>query len=154
MVALIRELFQYQAHADTAILMAVRSHEWASRDRSIVTLFHHILVAHRFWIHLCEGAPFHVEAESVVPGSLEEIATLFERTQAQEFAWMDRLSDDDLERTLESPYLPGRKVTIRQGLTQVCLHSQWHRGQLAARLRALGGEPPAIDYILWTKDRD
>jgi uncharacterized damage-inducible protein DinB len=32
---------------------------------------------------------------------------------------------------------------------QVTSHSTHHRGQVNARLRALGGEPPLVDYIAW-----
>jgi len=34
-------------------------------------------------------------------------------------------------------------------MLQVPLHSQYHRGQINARLRAVGGEPPRVDYIVW-----
>ena len=36
-----------------------------------------------------------------------------------------------------------------EALTQCAMHSQWHRGQNAMRLRELGGEPPAVDLIVW-----
>ncbi len=29
------------------------------------------------------------------------------------------------------------------------MHSTHHRGQVAARLRELGGEPPLVDFIAW-----
>jgi len=32
---------------------------------------------------------------------------------------------------------------------QAVMHSQWHRGQNATRLRELGGEPPTLDLIVW-----
>ena len=153
MVALVRELFQYQAHADASMLMAIQRHEVALRDRDVLSLLHHILIAHRFWIHLCQGLPFSIEAANDARGGIDEIARLFQETQALELAWLEHLEEIDLERNVESSYLPEREISIRQALTQVCLHSQGHRAQLAVRLRALGGEPPPIDYILWIKDR-
>jgi uncharacterized damage-inducible protein DinB len=36
---------------------------------------------------------------------------------------------------------------------QVVMHSQSHRGQCASRLRAAGGQPPTLDFIVWLKDR-
>jgi uncharacterized damage-inducible protein DinB len=33
------------------------------------------------------------------------------------------------------------------------MHSHGHRAQCATRLRLLGGTPPAMDFILWLKDR-
>ena len=135
------------------MLMAIQRHEAASNDDELRKLLHHILVAHRFWIHLCQGLPFSVEAENIVPATLEEIIERFRATQMQELVWLDQLKASDLARVLESPYFPGRQVTVGEALTQVCLHSQGHRAQCATRLRTLGGEPPATDYILWLKDR-
>jgi hypothetical protein len=62
-------------------------------------------------------------------------------------------SHSDLERLLESAYLPAGPVTVCDALTQVCLHSHGHRAQCATRFRTLGGEPPSTDYVLWVKER-
>lgn len=40
-------------------------------------------------------------------------------------------------------------VTTTQALIQVAMHSQYHRGQNATRLRDVGGTPPTIDFVLW-----
>ena len=153
MVAILRELFRHQAHADASMLAAIKRHQVALVDQELRRLIHHILVAHRFWIHLSQGLPFNVEVENVVPRTLDELVARFQATQAQELAWLDRLQAFDLVRVLESPYLPIGPVTVGQALTQVCLHSHGHRAQCATRLRMLGGEPPPADYILWVKDR-
>ena len=34
-------------------------------------------------------------------------------------------------------------------MLQIPLHSLYHRGQVNARLREVGGEPPTVDYIAW-----
>ena len=44
---------------------------------------------------------------------------------------------------------PPLSITIAEALTQAAMHSQYHRGQNATRLRELGGEPPPTDYIFW-----
>jgi len=41
------------------------------------------------------------------------------------------------------------KISIGEALTQAAMHSHYHRGQNATRLRELGGEPPMTDYIVW-----
>ena len=53
------------------------------------------------------------------------------------------------EEHARMPYFSGRRVPLRDGLVQVAMHNQAHRAQAAARLRALGGEPPLLDFILW-----
>ena len=43
--------------------------------------------------------------------------------------------------------------TVAEGLTQIFMHSQNHRGQCLTRLRENGAKPPTLDYILWARDR-
>ena len=40
-------------------------------------------------------------------------------------------------------------ITVAQALTQAAMHSHYHRGQNASRLRELGGVPPTTDLIVW-----
>jgi uncharacterized damage-inducible protein DinB len=40
-------------------------------------------------------------------------------------------------------------ITIAETMQQVPLHSLYHCGQINARLREVGGEPPTVDYIVW-----
>ena len=44
-------------------------------------------------------------------------------------------------------------VTLGDTAWQVFSHSTYHRGQMATRIRELGGEPPAVDYIYWAWTR-
>ncbi len=37
-------------------------------------------------------------------------------------------------------------------LTQLFGHSWYHRGQIAARVRELGGEPAATDFVFFTRE--
>lgn len=153
MVTAFRDLFRHQAWADAAMLDAVGRHDAAAGDEQLLDLLHHVLLAHRFWLHLCQGLPFDPAREAARPDSLEAIAALFRATQAQEDEWLSAIDDASLERLLETPHLPGRRIAIREALSQVVLHSQGHRSQCAARLRSLGGEPPATDFIIWANAR-
>ena len=40
-------------------------------------------------------------------------------------------------------------TSVGDTVLQVALHSMYHRGQINARLREAGGEPPLVDYIAW-----
>ncbi|HME10623.1 MAG TPA: DinB family protein [Bryobacteraceae bacterium] len=150
---MLRDLFQHQAYADAAIINAIGRHETAAADRELRTLLHHILVAHRFWIRLCQGLPFSADEEGDLPDSLEPIAARYRDTHAEEREWLAQLSETDLAQALESAYFPSRRIAVGEALMQVCLHSHAHRSQCATRLRTLGGEPPPLDFILWLKDR-
>lgn len=40
---------------------------------------------------------------------------------------------------------------VRDIVVHVAMHAQYHRGQVAAAVRAAGGEPAATDYIVWKR---
>jgi uncharacterized damage-inducible protein DinB len=153
MLAMLVDLFAHQAHADASLLNAIRRHEVAAQDRELRSMVHHILVAHRFWVYLGQGLPFVADEEAKVLDTIELEAARFQETRIAEKLWLDGLQESDLERVVESPFLPGQSIAVREGLMQACLHSQGHRAQCASRLRMLGGDPPRMEYIIWVKDR-
>jgi uncharacterized damage-inducible protein DinB len=153
MLATLRDLFCHQAFTDAALLNAIRRHETAARDPELRRLLHHTLVAHRYWVQLGQGLPFSLDEETKLPDSLDLIVARYQATQVEEHVWLDALRESDLARAVESPFFPGRLIAIGDALMQVCMHSHGHRSQCATRLRALGGEPPSLDFILWLKDR-
>jgi uncharacterized damage-inducible protein DinB len=63
------------------------------------------------------------------------------------------MPDAHLERRLSFTTLQGEEVRQMLGdtLVQLPLHSQYHRGQNALRLRALGAKVPGTDDSLWTR---
>jgi uncharacterized damage-inducible protein DinB len=134
---MLHDLLSHKAFANAALLKAIQDHEGAAHDEELHKLLHHITVANRYWLSLI--------LEREIPESSDAIET-------NELAWIANATDSDLARTVETPFLPGRSFSIPQALMQVCLHSHGHRVQCAARLRQLGGTPPATDFILWLKD--
>jgi uncharacterized damage-inducible protein DinB len=153
MLAMLRDLIRHKAFANTKLLIAIRRHQAAAQDDELRSLLHHVLVANRFWLALSLELPFDPEKETPVPESLEAIAALYRTTHSLELNWICRAQQADLARSLETPFLPGRRFSVAQALMQVCLHSQGHRAQCGSRLRLLGGTPPSTDFILWLKDR-
>ena len=58
-----------------------------------------------------------------------------------------------MDEMIEVPWFkPPARLSVRQALTQAAMHSLYHRGQNATRLRELGGVPPTTDFIVWLKD--
>ena len=153
MLAMLRDLVQHKWWANASLLKALREHDQASQDRELRELLHHIILANRFWFSLSLGRAFNVEEESKVPESLGGVAALYWETHVEEHEWIFRLPESDLSRVLETPFIPGHSFSIAEAQLQVCLHSQGHRAQCAARLRLLGGVPRGTDYIFWLKDR-
>jgi uncharacterized damage-inducible protein DinB len=148
-----QDLLAHKGYADAAVLTAIRQHGAAASDGDLRVLLHHMLVANRFWLLSITAQAFVAEAETQVPGSLDELVERFRATHEREMGWVTAASEETLARTLESPLIPGGRCLVSDALLQVCLHSQGHRAQCAKLLRALGGTPPMTDFILWVIDR-
>ena len=148
-----QELIAHKGFADAALLNAVRQHPAAASDAQLRALLHHVLVSNRFWLLTIVGEPFVVEPEMQIPETFEALSLRFRETHERETAWLAGAADSELSRTLEHAFIPGGRCTIADGQLQVCLHSQGHRGQCAKMLRALGGSPPATDFIAWRVER-
>jgi uncharacterized damage-inducible protein DinB len=153
MLPLIGELFGHQAWADATMLAVVRAHPAANDDEKLRQTLHHILVVQRAFVSIFLKRPFDMAAELQPPESLDALAARFRDTHTEELAFVKSLDEPSLGRVIETPWLPGARLTLAQTLMQVLMHSQSHRGQCASRLRALGGEPPTLDFIVWLKDR-
>jgi uncharacterized damage-inducible protein DinB len=153
MLAMAQDLVRHKWYANARLLTAVQSHPAAAEDQQLRDLLHHILLANRFWLMQFLEKPFVHEEESRAPETITQIVALFRETQSEELAWLSRLSEPDLDRTLDTPFHSGQIFSVAQALMQVCMHSQGHRAQCAARLRLLGGVPPPLDFILWLKTR-
>ena len=51
-----------------------------------------------------------------------------------------------IERQMKQTLAP---ITLGETILQVISHSTHHRAQVNTRLRAVGAEPPMVDYIAW-----
>lgn len=145
----LRALVAHKGFADAALLRAIHDHDAAAGDATLRGLLHHVLVANRFWMLTIVGEPFVADVELQAPESFDALGVAFRDLHARETAWLATASAGDFGRTLESPVIPGGRCTVSDALLQVCLHGQGHRAQCATRLRALGGTPPATDFIVW-----
>jgi uncharacterized damage-inducible protein DinB len=74
------------------------------------------------------------------------------------FSHLENQTEDGVSKTMTLPWAEiverelGRQpesISISETMLQIPMHSQYHRGQINARLRAVGGEPPRVDYIVW-----
>jgi uncharacterized damage-inducible protein DinB len=65
--------------------------------------------------------------------------------------YLETVTDAHLLARVDIPWFnnPPLTITVAEALAQMAMHSQWHRGQNATRLRELGYEPPTTDLIVW-----
>lgn len=153
MIDLLRSLFRHQVWADQALLDAVQAHPESLGDQNLYKVLHHIVMVQRVFLCFFHERPFDRAKESQLPESFAQLVQLFRDTHIEELAFVDGLTESELERRFHLAFLAFHP-TIAEGLTQVVMHSQNHRGQCLTRIRENGGKPPTLDYIKWVKDQD
>ena len=84
---------------------------------------------------------------------LADLPLLVADTEAAWVAYLSRLDERELTRTLEWQAGDGRhyRWDVEGILTQVFGHAWYHRGQIAQLVALLGGKAVDTDYIFWCK---
>jgi uncharacterized damage-inducible protein DinB len=152
-ITMLEDLLGHKAHSDSALLTAIELNEAASQDSELLKLAHHILIANRFWLSLALAEPFSFQDEIRQPETIEEIVKRFRETESKEREWISQADQAALEKEVETPFLPGKKFSVAQGMMQVCMHSHWHRAQCWMRLKELGVKAPGSEFVTWLKER-
>jgi uncharacterized damage-inducible protein DinB len=154
----LRELMNHMEWADASVWRALLAHPPAGQDKRIRDLLLHIHGVQRAFLTIwtSQGPPTfpRLEADAGLPG-LHLWASAYYLELAAALGSFDAAA---LMRPIEMPGLGpyeekmGRrfdKPTLAETIHQVASHSTYHRGQVNARLREVGGEPPLVDYIAW-----
>lgn len=147
---LLWDMYGHQAWADAEHWRALEAHRPALEDSAIRERLHHIHLVQHAFLHI-------VRREEPSMTSLQD----FSRTDDhKEYAlryhkeirpFLDGATPELLAEVHQIPWFkdPPIRITTRQALAQAAMHSHYHRGQNATRLRELGGETPLTDYIVW-----
>ena len=153
MPSYLAELYAHQEWADAEHWRAFEAHPPALEDKAIRERLLHIhLVQHAFlWIvgprtvpfasRKIEEFPTMADLKAYAREGLGQLGDLLKRTDAGQL-------EDQIEVIW---FRPPAKITVAQALTQAAMHSHYHRGQNATRLRELGGVPPTTDFIVWLR---
>lgn len=149
----LEEMYRHQEWADAEHWRAFEAHPAALDDKAIRDRLLHIhQVQYAFlWITGPRTSGFEFK-------KLEDFAGMAALKQyAQQYhvaagTLLRGLDHDRLEEIVEAPWFtPVVKLSRRHALTQAAMHSHYHRGQNATRLRELGGAPPLTDFIIWLR---
>lgn len=152
----LNELYRHMEWADASVWRAMLISPEARGDQKLCELFYHLHLVQRAllraWRREPRDTPYPTfdEANSLM---------LWGRSYYPELnAHFAALTDKEISQPMKLPWAElverelGRKpevISVSETMLQVPLHSQYHRGQINARLRAVGGEPPRVDYIVW-----
>lgn len=144
-IAHFKRLFAYDDWANREVLNALKSAD-VPPARSI-KLLAHIFGAERIWFDRMQSAP---QSVPVWP----EFTLQQCEAQARELPklwkqFLASMSEADFARTFDYKNSKGERWTSRPDdvLMHVIMHSAYHRGQIAADMRAAGITPAYTDYI-------
>jgi uncharacterized damage-inducible protein DinB len=148
---LLRDLYGHQEWADALHWAAFESHAGALQDERLRERLHHIHLVQRAFLAIARksGPPAKPRPEDFA--STDELKTEARRTHEDARRFLEEASDAALAEPANLPWFkdPPLEISLAQALHQCAMHSQYHRGQNATRLKELGGEPPLCDLIIW-----
>lgn len=148
MIGPIKDLLSHQAWADARYFWAWEA-SGAFDDEDLRTRTNHLVATQEAFLQVLKGDAV-VLPEQALPG----LPVLKARCEASHlvFQALGRgLDEAALGRIVRVPWFPEPPclISVSDALLQVCLHTQHHRGQCMARIRAVGAAPMNVDYIIW-----
>jgi uncharacterized damage-inducible protein DinB len=154
--SLITDMFRHMAWADALVLSTITGRTEAERDGHILDKLRHLHMVQSVFLDVWRGEPFDPRVADGL--DLRALAALAHDVHSGSMRFLDSLTPEALGRVVNLPWSKtateklGFEVadhSLAETLVQVPEHSAYHRGQLAARLRELGVDPPMTDYIAW-----
>lgn len=143
-------MYEHLYWANQRILETLQSIE--DENQEVSRLFSHILLAEKVWITRLRGLdssrlPIWLEVD------IEICAELIMQNEDSLTKFLTNLANTDLDKLISYTNSRGKefKNSVRDILTHVALHGQYHRGQINSRLRADGIEPVNIDFITFVR---
>jgi uncharacterized damage-inducible protein DinB len=156
-VAFLQALFRHMEWADAAVWTAVPVAE--APDDRLRELLVHLHTVQRAFLNIWTARPVQDGLRAPTDFvTLSDVRAWARPYYADAGAFVATLTDERLYGQVSLPWAArlverfGRMpefTTLGDTCFQVASHSTYHRGQVNARLRQLGAEPPLVDYIAW-----
>jgi uncharacterized damage-inducible protein DinB len=137
------ELYAHQEWADAEHWPALEAYPEALTDKAIRDRLMHIHLVQRAFLWVAGPRTSEFNFRKIVDfAERTDLKTWAQQGHAELNALLKQLALDRLEERIAVPWFkPPLKISIRHALTQCAMHSHYHRGQNATRLRELGGVP-------------
>lgn len=143
-----RQHLTFMTWADERAAGAVAQH----MPQSLTTL-QHIYLVEVVWFDRVSGNEEAQIAQYVAPGTIAELLAALREIHAKWLAWS--MDTEDFEVTIPHRNQKGEpfQMPAWQIVLHVVNHGSYHRGQVAAMLRAAGFAPPDTDLIIWYREQ-
>jgi uncharacterized damage-inducible protein DinB len=142
-------LFQHLAWADERVLQSLRAaHSGLKKE---LELYAHILGSEHNWLSRIQGSTPTLAIWPTL--TLDECEKAGKENVRAFNALVSSLTPELLQKPITYRNSAGDQFTstIEDILTHVALHGAYHRGQIAALIRAAGDTPTPTDYIAFAR---
>lgn len=148
-----RELYSHMEWADATVWHAVLASEDAADDKRVRDLLLHYHMTQHAFLTIWRRQQFKFREPSTF-ATANDILDYAREFYDDLSSFLGSLDESSIEAPMVMPWSVRFKkdpapTTMRETLIQVPMHSHYHRGQVNARLREVGAEPPLVDYIAW-----
>jgi uncharacterized damage-inducible protein DinB len=155
---LLRQLIRHMEWADAEVWRAVLAHQPAGSDPRLRELLTHLHLVQRLFLVVWQKQPFDPSRGQPQFATAVDLRNWAQTYYGEAHRFLDAIDEPALTREVVMPFVKaleaqlGRtfaSTTLGETIFQVASHSTYHRGQVNARLREVGGTPPLVDYIAW-----
>ena len=155
----LQDLVAHAEWADTEVWNAVAATPRALDDTGIRDYLHHIHMVQRLFVALWSNqSPAAIVARQPSDFTIADLRAWGRPFYSDATAFLGTATPERLSEPLTVPWAARLEAekgvslhapTVGETVFQVVNHTTHHRAQVSVRLRALGGEPPLVDYIAW-----
>jgi len=153
---LLRRALRHMEWADARVWEGVLGLDAFEADAGTHERLHHLHTVQRAYTGIWRGRTLELPQASEFP-DLASLCAWAREGHAGLAGWAESLDSVRLDRPVEFPWAEkiaerwdeAGPVTLAESVLQVTSHTAHHRGQVVARIRELGGEPPLIDFVAW-----
>jgi uncharacterized damage-inducible protein DinB len=147
MRAFFRELYEYNHFMNGSVIRKITEDHIASSEKN-VKLMSHILNANRIWNDRINASVRKIGVFDLVP--VHEMQYFDKVNFEESFLIID---NHDFEQQLSYVNSKGNSYTnsVRDVMFHVINHSNYHRAQIAADMRANGIDPVVTDFIFYKR---
>jgi uncharacterized damage-inducible protein DinB len=144
-------LFEYDNWANEQILLSLQDHLGFEGAEKAVEYFAHIAGSQQMWMNRINGKPLddgQIWPHYGLPEALQQLKTL-----TQQWKQLIGASKDNLDQIISYTNSKGTPydTSLSDILYHVIIHGQHHRAQIAKLLRNAKIDPPATDFIFFTR---
>jgi uncharacterized damage-inducible protein DinB len=154
----LKSLLLYNRWADARVVDAIREigpdnyhREPAPGWSSIGSTVLHLTGATQIWACRLAGEVVSSRPAEADYPTLEQVSELLTRTHTALDEQLSARTPDQLLENFHYRNLQGQEVVLPLWAVfrHVVNHATYHRGQIASKIKLLGGQPPATDLVYW-----